>query len=218
MPLFNKKITCQTLVRSNITMRKELLISIIASIPLFGMCDQIEGQSPLQNITEMSRIYCQDSVRSLMHNCECIFLRSHSPRHEGYALCIPTKRMKQMEKCYFNVIISATATKKNAERQRKENDEWKYTFKINDDRLEKDTTFYSLEKDSSLFEKLYGRKASDMIKLIEFCRKYAITKVQLCSENTISMETPEFHLYNSSECDTMYYRHLSENWHYEYSR
>jgi len=205
----------ETVLKSNIIMRKILLIPLIASILLFDRCNRGDNQSQLIDITEMTRIYSQDSVRSLMNCCECISLRSYSPRHEGYALCIPSEQMKQLGKSYFNVIISATPTKMFAEGNGIENAGWKYTFKINNDSLEKDTTFRSLEKEALLFERLYGCKACDMIKLIEFCRKYTITKVHLCGGNTIFMETPEFHLYSSSDCDTMYYRHLSGNWYYK---
>ena len=193
-------------------MKKKLLISIIACIPLFVMCNHREDQSELKNITELTSTCSQDSVRNLMSGCVYISLRSSSPRHEGYALCIPTT---QTEECYFNVIISATLIKKSDERSDKEDDEWEYTFKINDDSASDDTAFHSLKDDSLLFESLYGCKARDIIRLITFCRQYTIEKVHLYGRNTISIETSEFHLCNSSDCDMMNYTHISGDWYYK---
>lgn len=194
------------LKRSNTYMRKKLLFSIMASIPLFIMCHHREDQSGLHNITELTRTYSQDSVRDLMSGCVYISLRSASPWHEGYALCIPTK---QTEGCYFNVIISATLAERSVK------DGWEYTFKNNDDSALNDTAFHSLKEDSLLFESLYGCKAHDIIRLITFCRQYTIEKVHLYGINTISMETSEFQLYNSSDYDTMHDSHLSGDWYYK---
>ncbi len=199
------------LTGSNTIMKKKILILIIASIPLFVMCYQKDDQSVLKNITELARTCSQDSVRNLMSSCVYISLRSASPYHEGYALCIPTK---QTEECFFNVIISATPIKKTAKRRDKWNDGWEYIFKINDDSVSYDTIFHSLEEDSLLFESFYGCNARDIVRLIAFCRQYAIEKVHLCGRNAISVETSEFHLYNSPDFDMMQYTPLSGDWYY----